>query len=661
MKRILHRFSIMQLVITSTALLVLFVVLMVIFNAVQMRQEMHQLKADSNLVEILSAIEQVAHHHAVERGLTAGFLASKSPQQKEKVVQQRKKADQAVATLSTKLQQSSHPKLETRHTQVLFNKLVKKNEIRNAVDQLNGQGAFNYYSTLNSIALDTATQLKDLTFQPELGEQFTVAFLLARYKEKMGQIRGKVNGILAAITINAEQQKELTGFVNELALISLFLENNASPDVSQSFVKLKNDTLFQSNKQTVQKIITDFGANQSSLPTNDQWFADATQQIGAIKNLLDIKWTTINEYAHQRYSEIKQFIATSLGILAIALGLVFTLNIHLILRLKSTLKHLVNALSEVENGNLHVTLRVNQSDELGYVSKAMSQTVDAFKHLLIAIEGSVNKGADLNEEMNTITEIVLQDSQKTQSMATNIATAIEQMSQTSKEIAESASNTLSASENLHQVASQLITNSEHSQTTIGKLLDSMSEAESRSSEMENQVSEIYSILDTISSIAEQTNLLALNAAIEAARAGDHGRGFAVVADEVRSLASNSKASSEKIAELLQQLKSMSDNVVSTIQQNISLSNQTSADFKEVKALSTQIFSQSETLDSLATSVASAAEQQSMVAAEIAGDTAAVQDFANHELEATQDLERIFKKLVDNSRILESHLEKYAFK
>lgn len=65
-------------------------------------------------------------------------------------------------------------------------------------------------------------------------------------------------------------------------------------------------------------------------------------------------------------------------------------------------------------------------------------------------------------------------------------------------------------------------------------------------DLSEQMSEIFSLLDSAKKIAGQTNLLALNAAIEAARAGEAGRGFAVVAQEVRKLSQDSNAFNDRI-------------------------------------------------------------------------------------------------------------------
>ncbi|MDF2510737.1 MAG: methyl-accepting chemotaxis sensory transducer [Herbinix sp.] len=83
--------------------------------------------------------------------------------------------------------------------------------------------------------------------------------------------------------------------------------------------------------------------------------------------------------------------------------------------------------------------------------------------------------------------------------------------------------------------------------------------------LEQEISAISGILETMSQIADQTNLLSLNASIEASRAGEFGRGFSVVAYEIRKLAEQSINASSEIAKIIGKINSQTRTTVESAQ------------------------------------------------------------------------------------------------
>jgi len=135
-------------------------------------------------------------------------------------------------------------------------------------------------------------------------------------------------------------------------------------------------------------------------------------------------------------------------------------------------------------------------------------------------------------------------------------------------------------------------------------------------EIKSQMDKIGEIVSLITDLANQTNLLALNAAIEAARAGDAGRGFAVVATEVKSLAVESRASAERIAEMIHQLQVQTVSAVDAVSAANAGVREGSETLQETLASFNRIVTAIEKISQNVSEVAAATEEQAASVEEV---------------------------------------------
>jgi len=135
-------------------------------------------------------------------------------------------------------------------------------------------------------------------------------------------------------------------------------------------------------------------------------------------------------------------------------------------------------------------------------------------------------------------------------------------------------------------------------------------------EIKSQMDKISEIVNLITDLANQTNLLALNAAIEAARAGDAGRGFAVVATEVKSLAVESRASAERISEMIDNLQKQTLDAVDAVTASNNGVKEGSAALQETLSSFNKIVAAIDKISQNVSEVAAAAEEQAASVEEV---------------------------------------------
>lgn len=329
-----------------------------------------------------------------------------------------------------------------------------------------------------------------------------------------------------------------------------------------------------------------------------------------------------------------QTITTSLTLAVIALGA--AIGWFMSIQVTHPLNQAISIAQAIGNSDMSGRGVEQRRDEFGALLNALDQTRTNLREAMGEVNGFTLQLASAAEELSAITTQTSEGALSQREETEQVATAMNEMTATVHEVAQNAEEAAAAGEKANRLAI-------HGEQVLQSALDAnnrlTAQVQQSAEAMHNlnqDSTNISTVLTVINGLAEQTNLLALNAAIEAARAGDVGRGFAVVADEVRNLAHHTQESTSQIEELITNLQKGSSNAVVMMDNSRTLADATlelvEEAYNELQAIARVVLE----IQAMGAQIATAAEEQSLVAEEINRNVVNVNSAADQSSAAAEE-------------------------
>ncbi|MEZ8691143.1 methyl-accepting chemotaxis protein [Vibrio splendidus] len=414
-----------------------------------------------------------------------------------------------------------------------------------------------------------------------------------------------------------------------IAVGSSFQSNNTSSDLMTDFIfGGEVTTQWSENGEWLLAFAPVVAANQ----TWGVLFEIPRESVVADANQLDaIISTKLSEGIKTEVIAGISFILFGLAIIAFAS-----------LSIVKPIRQVVERLNDIASGEGDLTqrLEVKSQDEIGQLSQGFNLFLDKLQHTIKEVIQTTEQVASTTSQAKASASSTREISESQFKEVDLVATAAEEMTQTSGLVVQNAEIAVDAACEANRSAQQGQQVIELSAGEMRKLVDRMSSAVPIVEELAKNNGNITEILSVIEGISEQTNLLALNAAIEAARAGEQGRGFAVVADEVRNLASRTQSSVGEIRAVIDKVHAGTQDVVEAIQEGNILANDTALHVQNAVEDLGSIFTSIEAISDMNNQIVRAAEEQQSVSGEVNQSVVNIRDLSAKILDQAAASEQV---------------------
>ena len=369
----------------------------VVYALVAADTHIDEAKSAKQTVDLAFILDKIAHNHAVERGITAGFLASDGTRAADKLADQRIKAGLARSEFLAYYESPKLKKLpESVQTTLdaLKAQLDTVPDLQSKVDKLDlSAKPFMVYSSINKLALDSISYLVSDISNPDVSKQLNTMLALLWLKERSGQERGALNGVFVKRAFDLKKFGDINFYIQDQnSKTDAIMQNVSQNEFDQIVVTIEDES--HSQVKAMRDAFMDAVFNGTSLNVDPQfWFQESTKRIGNIKKLADLKAKDVTSVSNSNLISARGWFWATLLITVVLMLVIIFVSHTVSSLLRKNISALINGLHTVRTtSDFSNRVKVDSRDELGNAAEKFNElmgqlniTIDSVNQVMVAV------------------------------------------------------------------------------------------------------------------------------------------------------------------------------------------------------------------------------------------------------------------------------------
>lgn len=389
LQRVLGKLSITQKLLLISLPTTLAFVLCIIFVLNGQLEKVESAEFNQRVVSFAETLDRIAHNHAVERGLTAGFLASGGTRGAGKLAAQRDKAKAAREAFEARYRNGefdSLPATIMSRIVELSRSLNEVPELQRKIDQVApNTGAFFVYSNINTQALQIIEYLNDLVSELVVAKTLSQLTATLWMKERAGQERGALNGVFVRGSYTPKQVSSINSYIKDQNYYQTVIERTASEEQFSSFKSLLSAPELSDFQSMREHFLSASELGEPVSVDAGAWFSQSTKRIGSIKSHADALAQFIKTHSEATVGKAWTVFLITIAAALFLVSLLLIINNAIRHQMQQGIAGLINAIKRTQQASDFSTrVSISSRDELGDVANTYNQLMQSLEHAISA-------------------------------------------------------------------------------------------------------------------------------------------------------------------------------------------------------------------------------------------------------------------------------------